>query len=116
VSTEYRAMWQELGINMPQHDLLMEALPGIFEKVYLGQQRRPQAMGFYDYVVSEIHGLRVQELVAHKEEGGKVFGTFCVYVPEEIIVAAGGVPSYWKMKSVAGTLWWPSQSSVLTRR
>jgi benzoyl-CoA reductase/2-hydroxyglutaryl-CoA dehydratase subunit BcrC/BadD/HgdB len=91
VSTDYRVMWQDLGINMPQHDLLMEALPSIFEKTYMGQQGRPQAMGFYDYVVSEIHGLRVQELVQHKEQGGKVFGTFCVYVPEEIVVAAGGI-------------------------
>jgi benzoyl-CoA reductase/2-hydroxyglutaryl-CoA dehydratase subunit BcrC/BadD/HgdB len=91
VSTDYRVMWQDLDINMPQHDLLMQALPQIYEKVYLGQQGRPQAMGFYDFVVSEIHGLRVQELVQHKEKGGKVFGTFCVYVPEEIVVAAGGI-------------------------
>jgi benzoyl-CoA reductase/2-hydroxyglutaryl-CoA dehydratase subunit BcrC/BadD/HgdB len=91
MSGEYRAMWEKLGINMESHDMLMGALPGIFEKTYLGQQDRPQAMGFYDFVVSEIHGLRVKELVEHKEKGGKVFGTFCVYVPDEIILAAGGV-------------------------
>ena len=91
MSNDYRAMWEKLGINMPMHDQLMGALPAIFEKVYLGQQGRPQAMGFYDFVVSEIHGLRVKELVEHKEKGGKVFGTFCVYVPEEIILAAGGI-------------------------
>jgi benzoyl-CoA reductase/2-hydroxyglutaryl-CoA dehydratase subunit BcrC/BadD/HgdB len=71
--------------------MLMGALPAIYEKVYLSQQGRPQAMGFYDFVVSEIHGLRVKELVEHKEKGGKVFGTFCVYVPEEVIIAAGGI-------------------------
>jgi benzoyl-CoA reductase/2-hydroxyglutaryl-CoA dehydratase subunit BcrC/BadD/HgdB len=91
MSNDYRAMWEHLGMNMPAHDMLMEALPVIFEKVYLGQPRRPQAMGFYDYVVSEIHGLRVKELVEHKAKGGKVFGTFCVYAPEELIIAAGGV-------------------------
>jgi len=48
-------------------------------------------MGFYDFVVSEIHGLRVKELVDHRKKGGKVFGTFCVYVPEEVIVAGGGI-------------------------
>lgn len=88
---EYRPMWEQLGINMQSHDMLMTALPVIYEKVYLSQQGRPQAMGFYDYVVSEIHGLRVKELVEHKEQGGKVFGTFCVYVPEEVILAAGGI-------------------------
>lgn len=91
MSNDYRAMWEKLGINMPMHDQLMGALPAIYEKIYLGQKNRPQAMGFYDYVVSEIHGLRVQELVRHRENGGKVFGTFCVYVPEEIILAAGGI-------------------------
>jgi benzoyl-CoA reductase/2-hydroxyglutaryl-CoA dehydratase subunit BcrC/BadD/HgdB len=91
MSEEYRAMWQKLGLNMPAHDMLLAALPAIYEKVYLTQKERPKAMGFYDFVISEIHGLRVKELVEHKEKGGKVFGTFCVYVPEEIIIAAGGV-------------------------
>ncbi len=91
MSEEYRAMWKELGINMKRHDALLAALPAIYEQVYLSQQGRPQAMGFYDFVVSEIHGLRVKELMEHKAKGGKVFGTFCVYVPEEVIVAAGGI-------------------------
>ena len=91
MSDEYRAMWEKLGINLDRHDLLMGVLPVVFEKTFLNQHGRPQAMGFYDYVVSEIHGLRVKELVEHKEKGGKVFGTFCVYVPEEIIIAAGGI-------------------------
>ena len=91
MSEEYRAMWEGLGINMRRHDMLLTALPQIYQQVYLSQQRRPQAMGFYDFVVSEIHGLRVKELMDHKAKGGKVFGTFCVYVPEEVIIAAGGI-------------------------
>jgi benzoyl-CoA reductase/2-hydroxyglutaryl-CoA dehydratase subunit BcrC/BadD/HgdB len=91
MSEEHRAMWQKLGLDMGRHDMLMGALPAIYEQVYLHQQGRPQAMGFYDFVVSEIHGLRVKELVQHKEKGGKVFGTFCVCVPEEIVMAAGGI-------------------------
>jgi benzoyl-CoA reductase/2-hydroxyglutaryl-CoA dehydratase subunit BcrC/BadD/HgdB len=91
MSDDYRAMWEKLGINMPMHDMLMGALPAIFQNTYLYQKERPEAMGFYDFVVSEIHGLRVKELVDHKEKGGKVFGTFCVYVPEEVIVAGGAI-------------------------
>ncbi|MEW6363481.1 MAG: 2-hydroxyacyl-CoA dehydratase [Acidobacteriota bacterium] len=91
MSREYRAMWEKLDINMQSHDMLMELLPVVYDRIYLSQQERPRAMGFYDYVVSEIHGVRVKELVEHKERGGKVFGTFCVYVPEEIILAAGGI-------------------------
>ena len=59
MSDEYRAMWEKLGINLDRHDLLLGALPLVFEKTFLSQHGRPQAMGFYDYVVSEIHGLRV---------------------------------------------------------
>ncbi len=91
MSEEYRAMWEALGINMRRHDALLAALPPIYQQVYLSQQERPQAMEYYDFVVSEIHGLRVKELMDHKARGGKIFGTFCVYVPEEIIVAAGGI-------------------------
>ena len=88
---EYRAMWERLDIDMRRHDMLLEALPAVYEKMFLSQQGRPQAMEYFDFVVSEIHGLRVKELMDHKEKGGKVFGTFCVYVPEEVIVAAGGI-------------------------
>ena len=91
MNEEYRAMWERLGIHMRRHDMLLEALPAVYEKIYLSQQARPQGMGYFDFVVSEIHGLRVKELMDHKDEGGKVLGTFCVYVPEKVIVAADGI-------------------------
>jgi benzoyl-CoA reductase/2-hydroxyglutaryl-CoA dehydratase subunit BcrC/BadD/HgdB len=48
-------------------------------------------MEYFDFVVNEIHGLRIQELQEHKKSGGKVIGAFCVFVPEEIVRAAGGI-------------------------
>ena len=42
-------------------------------------------------MISEIHGGRVQELLDAKKQGRPVVGTFCVFVPEELILAAGGV-------------------------
>ena len=47
-------------------------------------------MAYFDFVISEIHGLRIKELMDHKAAGGTVIGTFCLYVPEEIIRAVGG--------------------------
>ena len=47
-------------------------------------------MAFYDFVVSEIHGVRPAELIELQKQGGKVFGTFCVFVPDEVVVACGG--------------------------
>ena len=42
-------------------------------------------------VVTGVHGRRPYELYEHKKKGGKVFGTYCVYVPDEIILALGGI-------------------------
>lgn len=39
--------------------------------------------------MSELHGLRIHELNEFRAQGGKVVGTFCLYVPEEIVRAAG---------------------------
>ncbi len=42
-------------------------------------------------VVADIHGIRPAELIEHQKKGGKVFGTFCVYVPDEIVFAADAI-------------------------
>ncbi|HIE29813.1 TPA: 2-hydroxyacyl-CoA dehydratase [Candidatus Poribacteria bacterium] len=88
--TDYLQIWEDLGLDIDRHNTLLDILPGVYQDVYLSQENRPEGMKYFDFVVSEIHGLRVKELVEHKEKGGKVFGTFCVYVPDELIIAAGG--------------------------
>jgi bzd-type benzoyl-CoA reductase N subunit len=35
---------------------------------------------------------KTSEILEHKQQGGRVFGWLCTYVPEEIIHAAGGLP------------------------
>ncbi|NLW91779.1 MAG: 2-hydroxyacyl-CoA dehydratase [Syntrophomonadaceae bacterium] len=88
---DYQQMWTDLGMDLEKHDVLCEVLPEAFGGVYLTQQNRPKGMDFYDFVVSEIHGVRPAEMIQHQKEGGKVFGTFCVYVPDEVVFAAGGI-------------------------
>jgi benzoyl-CoA reductase/2-hydroxyglutaryl-CoA dehydratase subunit BcrC/BadD/HgdB len=83
-------MWEELGLNLEVHDQLLNALPPIYQQIYLDQENRPERMEYFDMVVAEIHGLRIKELQDIKSNGGKVVGTFCVYVPEEIVLAANG--------------------------
>jgi benzoyl-CoA reductase/2-hydroxyglutaryl-CoA dehydratase subunit BcrC/BadD/HgdB len=48
-------------------------------------------MDYYNMVVADIHGIRPSELLEHQKKGGKVFGTFCIYVPDEIIFAVDGI-------------------------
>ena len=88
--TDRHPMWADLGMDLETHDLLCAALPESYGDIYLSQENRPENMAFYDYVVSDIHGIRPAELVELKQKGGKVFGTFCVYVPDEIVIACGG--------------------------
>jgi benzoyl-CoA reductase/2-hydroxyglutaryl-CoA dehydratase subunit BcrC/BadD/HgdB len=90
MARDNRSMWSELGLNMDKHDALLNALGQAYPEIYHKQNNRPKGMTYFDFVISEIHGLRVQELLEHKEKGGKVFGTFCLYVPDDIINALGG--------------------------
>jgi len=89
-ATDYRPMWTALGLDLEGHDALLSAIPVLYHDAYLTQTSRPEGMGYFDFVMSEIHGLRIKELVDHKAAGGTVVGTFCLYVPEEIIRALGG--------------------------
>ena len=88
---DYRKMWENLGMDLETHDQLCEVLPQAFGDVFLSQENRPEAMDYYNFVVAEIHGVRPAELIKHQENGGKVFGTFCVYVPDEIVFAADAI-------------------------
>jgi benzoyl-CoA reductase/2-hydroxyglutaryl-CoA dehydratase subunit BcrC/BadD/HgdB len=88
---DYRQMWESLGMDLETHDRLCEVLPVAFGDVYLSQKNRPENMDYYNFVVSEIHGVRPAELIEHQKQGGKVFGTFCIYVPDEVIFAAGAI-------------------------
>ncbi len=87
---DYHPMWAELGLDLPTHDALLGAVGQLFGDAYLTQQNRPQGMDYLNFVMSEVHGLRIKELDDFRKSGGKVFGTFCLYVPEEIIRAAAG--------------------------
>jgi benzoyl-CoA reductase/2-hydroxyglutaryl-CoA dehydratase subunit BcrC/BadD/HgdB len=89
--SDYHEMWKSLGMDVEAHDQLCEVLPTAFSDTFLSQENRPEGMSYYDFVVSEIHGVRPAELIEHQKKGGKVFGTFCLYVPDEIVIAAGAI-------------------------
>ncbi|MHC1720576.1 MAG: double-cubane-cluster-containing anaerobic reductase [Clostridiaceae bacterium] len=88
---DYRKLWSDLGMDLEKHDKLCAVLPELYSSVYLTQENRPEGMNYFNFVVAEVHGLRIQELDNHKKEGGKVVGTFCVFVPDEIILAAKAI-------------------------
>ena len=107
---DYREMWKDLGMDVDQHDVLCEVLPQAVGDVFLSQENRPERMDYFDFVLAEVHGVRPAELVEFKKNGGKVFGTFCAYVPDEVIFAGGGIAT----GLCAGSQFWvPGGEKVL---
>ena len=88
---DYVKMWEDLGMDLETHDLLCQVLPTAVCDVFMTQENRPKAMDFWDLVISEVHGIRPAELIEEQKKGRKVFGTFCVFVPDEVIIAANGI-------------------------
>ncbi len=88
MSEDYRLMWKNLGLNLEAHDMLLGVLGNAYKDIYLSQKERPEGMAYFDFVMSEVHGLRIKELLDEKAAGRKIVGAYCVFVPEEIVLAA----------------------------
>lgn len=88
---EIRQMWDDLGMDLEAHDVFVNSFPEVLREVILSQENRPEHMEYFTGVVKRVHGARPYELYEHKKKGGKVFGTYCVYVPDEIIFALGAI-------------------------
>ncbi len=87
----YVSMWKELGLDLEKHDALLNTLSEFYKNIYLSQSNRPEGMKYFDFVISEAHGLRIKELLDAKNKGRKVIGAFCVYVPEELVLSVDGI-------------------------
>ncbi|MCL5877620.1 MAG: 2-hydroxyacyl-CoA dehydratase family protein [Candidatus Bathyarchaeota archaeon] len=88
MSEKYVEMWKSIGMDIEKHNILLNALGQFYTSIYLSQKNRPKKMDYFDFVVSEIHGLRIKELNDQRAEGKKVIGAFCIYAPEELAYAA----------------------------
>ena len=90
--SEYNQLLKELGLDVSLHDEMLLSMARLFEQTVGVQKNRPKEMAYFDQVLHEAHGRRVAELVEEKKKGRKVVGTFCIYVPEELAMAANTVP------------------------
>ncbi|PKK90269.1 MAG: 3-hydroxyacyl-ACP dehydratase [Candidatus Wallbacteria bacterium HGW-Wallbacteria-1] len=90
-NTDYTSMWKDLGLDLQAHHQLLQTLGQAYQNTFLSQSRRPEAMKYFDFVIGEAHGLRVRELLDARASGRKVIGSFCVFVPEELILALDGI-------------------------
>ncbi|MEZ0343276.1 MAG: double-cubane-cluster-containing anaerobic reductase [Caldimicrobium sp.] len=84
-------LWEKIGVDVTRLSKMREVLTDLYKKAFLSQKNRPEGMRYFDEVISNIHTGRIREILQAKEEGRPVVGTFCVFVPEEIIVGLEGV-------------------------
>ena len=84
-------LWSSLDMDVDRFMNVPPMLTDAYKNIFLSQKNRPQGMAYFDDMVSNMFTGRIKEMVEAKSEGRPVIGTFCVYVPEEIIQAANGV-------------------------
>ncbi len=89
--TPYDEMWEKLNLDLTAHEGLLQVLGKFYGDIYLTQEGRLKGMEYLDFVLSEVHGLRIKEIQEAKAQGRKVIGTFCVFVPDELVLAADAV-------------------------
>ncbi len=89
--SQHVEMWEKLNLDLDAHDALLEVLGKFYGDIYLSQENRLQGAEYLDFVISEVHGLRIKELEQAKSDGRKVVGSFCVFVPEEITLTADAI-------------------------
>jgi benzoyl-CoA reductase/2-hydroxyglutaryl-CoA dehydratase subunit BcrC/BadD/HgdB len=90
-TVDYRPLWTSLGLNLEAHDALLGVLGKAYSDIFESQKNRPAGMAYFDFVMSEVHGLRIQELLDAKKQGRKIIGAYCTFVPEELVLAANGI-------------------------
>lgn len=89
---DMRKMWKDLGLDLELHDDFLAEEEKLHEKIFLSQKNRPENMAKFDESFHASHRGRVAEILKYRKKGGKAIGTFCIYVPDEISLAAGVLP------------------------
>ncbi len=86
-SADDERLWGELGLDVDLHRRILDSIHANFERQVRSRPGRPDGMAYFDGVIRGSHSDRVREIMARREAGDKFVGTFCVYVPEEILIA-----------------------------
>ena len=76
---------------MERFEKMRCVLGDVYQKTFLMQDNRPNGMDYFDNMIAELHGGRIAEILEAKKQGRPIVGTFCVFVPEELVLAAGGI-------------------------
>ena len=111
---DYHKMWADLGMDVEAHDGLLGVVGEMYQTMFLTQKNRPASTSYLDGVAANLHSGRIRELVEGRAAGNpkRVVGTFCLYVPEEVVTAAGAV----EVGLCAGAEWAPEEAEKYVPR
>ena len=90
--TSHSEFLRDLGLDVELHRRIFDAVDRNFGKTVLVQKNRPAGMAYFDGVIHEAHAGRVREIADRRAAGDKLVGTFCIYVPDELVLALGAIP------------------------
>ena len=72
MTSDYTKMWKDLGLDLDAHNALLDTLGKVYTDIFLAREYRPQGMEYFDFVMSEVRGLRIKELLDAQANGRKV--------------------------------------------
>lgn len=87
---EHRDLLSNIGVDVDRHATMMSMGLESYQNQFMSQENRPEGMKYFDWFMSEIQGGRIAEINELRQKKKPAVGTFCIFVPEEIIVGAGG--------------------------
>ncbi|MGE4296053.1 MAG: double-cubane-cluster-containing anaerobic reductase [Campylobacterales bacterium] len=91
VAPEFEALWDSLNIDKEKLGGMVKAAGARYDELFKTQKNRPEGMKYFDEFWAGFQTVRIQEINDAKKKGAPAVGTFCIFVPEEIVVGAGGV-------------------------
>lgn len=83
---------EKLGVNLELHARMTAYNNDLHERTHRSAKNRPAAMALFDAAFHASHAERVEEIFEYRQRGGKAIGTFCIFVPDEIALAADVLP------------------------
>ncbi|MBN2963307.1 2-hydroxyacyl-CoA dehydratase [Sulfurospirillum sp. T05] len=86
----HKPLLESIGVDVERHAKMMGMGLGAYQNLFMSQENRPKGMAYFDWFVSEIQGERIAEINALRAQKKPAVGTFCIFVPEEIVTGAGG--------------------------
>ena len=82
----HKELLSSIGVDVEKHAKMMVAGFEGYKAQFMSQNNRPEGMKYFDWFMSEMQGQRIAEINALRADNKPSVGTFCIFVPEEIIL------------------------------